>query len=88
VARRTLRAQALAWLRAELDLRSGQLDLDQPEARRQITGSIESWKADPDLAGVRDPRTLEALPDDERDGWRTFWSDADALLARLKGAAN
>ncbi len=45
---------------------------------------LSHWKQDADLAGVRDPKTLEKLPPDERDAWEKLWKDVDALLAKTQ----
>jgi hypothetical protein len=46
---------------------------------------LRHWKADPDLAGLRDPEALAKLPADEQQACRKLWADLDALLARLEG---
>jgi hypothetical protein len=81
--RSRLRAQALAWLRAELASWATLADKTAPEARRQLAATLAHWRKDPDLAGVRDPTALDALPEPERAAWRKLWADVDALL---KGA--
>jgi hypothetical protein len=43
---------------------------------------LRQWKADPDLAAVRDPAWLAAMPDVDRDRWGRFWADVDVLIAR------
>jgi hypothetical protein len=56
---------AYDWLAAELEEWRG--------ARR---GSIEHWFRDPELGRVRDEEHLRALPEDERERWRTLWAEA------------
>ena len=40
------------------------------------------WRADSDLAGVRDAGALAKLPESERVAWRSLWAEVDALLAK------
>ena len=77
-ARVWLRAQALAWLRADLVPRTKPLTAGDVAARR----AVEHWKQDHDLAGVREPEALAALPEDERRDWQGFWAEVDDLLTR------
>ncbi len=67
-------AQALAWLRADLGA------WEQVPAAADVARALRHWKAQPDLAGVRDGN---ALPEE----WRLFWSGVDALLARAEGSS-
>jgi superkiller protein 3 len=71
------RRQALEWLRAELDARSG--PTDRPLLRR----IVEHWQTDPALAGVRSAEHLDKLPAGERQAWGQFWAD----VARTAEAA-
>jgi hypothetical protein len=48
---------------------------------------LVDWKADRDLAGLRDEAELAKLPQDERQVCRALWSDVDALLTKT-GAAD
>src|SRR5262249_48111777 len=74
--RAKLRRQALDWLRADLTLRTKQLATNPAEARKELA----HWKADPDLAGVREPDALAKLPEAERDAWHALWVEVDRLL--------
>src|SRR5262249_2127276 len=80
--RARLRRQALAWLRAELDLWARRLDTGKAEDRPLAATTLGRWLRDRDLAGVRDPAALDGLPEAERPGWRQWWSDVEALRAR------
>ena len=53
--------------------------------RPKMAETLAHWKADADLAGVRDPEALAKLPEAERTAWRTFWEDVDKLSAKLAG---
>src|SRR5262249_50426866 len=61
-ARARRRGQALDWLRADLALWTKQLDTDAAAAGQ----TLAFWTTKPDLAGVRDPAALAALPEAER----------------------
>jgi tetratricopeptide (TPR) repeat protein len=76
-ARARLRAQALEWLRADLALRTKQIDNDA--AART---ALAHWTRDPDLAGVRDVDALARLPEPERDAWRALWAEVGRLLQK------
>jgi hypothetical protein len=81
-ARAKLRSQSLEWLKAELASRSQSLDKKPAPDRRSVVRVVEYWKADPDLAGVRDDESLAKLPEDECKTWQALWSDVDALLKK------
>jgi hypothetical protein len=74
--RAELRRQALAWLQADLALRTRLLAGGESVDRR-----VMIWQTERALASVRDPAGLAKLPDAERQQWRRFWADAAALLA-------
>jgi tetratricopeptide (TPR) repeat protein len=61
------------WLRADL---AGWPDRAKDPGRR----TSAYWKHDPDLAAVRDPAWLAAMPPSDRKRWEAFWADVDALL--------
>jgi len=66
-------AQAVAWLRADLEVwkSSGAANA------RLATLSLSHWKRDGDLASIRDA-------DDLPDAFKQLWIDIDALLAQLR----
>ena len=87
------RKQAIDWLKADLTAWSKILESGPPPpARQAISQMLQHWKADPDLAGLRDPAALAKLPHDEQKACRALWSDVDGLLAKpkppLPGQAN
>lgn len=79
------RRQARDWLRADLALLTKYLDSDKPPARALVRDAIQRWRHVPELTGVRAPHALAELREVERDGWRKFWADVDALLVRARG---
>ena len=84
-ARTGLRGQALGWLRAERAAWAKLLDSGDAQSRSLVQQMLQHWKADSDLAGVRDAGALEKLPESERVAWRSLWAEVDALLARTRG---
>jgi serine/threonine-protein kinase len=75
-----LRAQALGWLKAELAIWTTLLETARPEQRAGIVQFLQHWQQDGDLAGVRDAKAIDALPESEREAWRTLWRDVAAAL--------
>ena len=81
--RADFRRLALGWLKADLAARSKRLEAD-PKAGPDIRKSLDAWRQDPDLAGVRDAGALEKLPEAERPAWRTLWAEVDGLLKKAE----
>jgi Flp pilus assembly protein TadD len=81
-ARTGFRAQARDWLRADLGLRSKQIESGDAKDRAAVVMALQHWKADTDLVGIRDADALAKLPENERQDWQAFWAEVDALLAR------
>ena len=79
------RKQAIDWLKADLAAWSKILASGPPQVRQAITQTLQHWKADTDLAGLRDAAALAKLPDDEQKACRALWAEVDALLAKAKG---
>jgi tetratricopeptide (TPR) repeat protein len=75
-----LRQQALAWLRADLDLRRKQLGGADAKTTSEVRLALRHWQRDPDLAGVRDDKALAGLPEAERQDWRKLWEDVARSL--------
>ncbi|MFO0953619.1 MAG: hypothetical protein U0835_21190 [Isosphaeraceae bacterium] len=82
-AKAKLRNQALGWLKAELSAWARLVESRPPQAKSFVAQTLDHWKRDTDLAGVRDPQALEKLPEAERAAWRGLWGEVDALRARL-----
>ena len=75
-----LRRQALAWLRADLDLWTKHLQSDKPEDRKTAVQTLRHWQEDADLSGLRDAAGLAKLPADEQEACKKLWADVQALL--------
>ncbi len=82
-ARATLRDQARDWLKADLTLQARAVNAGTPEGIQASARAMAHWKADADLAGVRDAEALAKLPEAERKDWQALWAEVNALLARV-----
>jgi serine/threonine-protein kinase len=79
------RKQSLSWLEADLGYWTKQANRGKPETRALVSKTLQHWKADTDLAAIRDEPALTALPEDEQKTWRALWAKVDALLNRSQG---
>ena len=79
-ARTALRRRACEWLDAERAAWSSTLRNGSPTDRARIRPTLEQWKQDSDLEGVRAPDALARLPEPERKRWQVLWAQTDALL--------
>jgi hypothetical protein len=55
----------------------------EPGNKPLVVKTLQHWKADGDLAGVRDADALAKLPEPERAEWIKLWDEVDALLAKV-----
>jgi hypothetical protein len=85
--RARLRQQALDWLRANLAVRTNQLDSGTPASRDSVSRALRPWQQDPDLAGIRNPEALAQLPEDERKVLEALWNEVQAVLDRARKTA-
>jgi tetratricopeptide (TPR) repeat protein len=74
-ARTQLRAKALDWLKADLDLWRHRPAAEAP----RVVQMLKHWLVDPELAGVRDAEELARLPAAERAAWAALWAGVDGL---------
>jgi tetratricopeptide (TPR) repeat protein len=70
------RRQALAWLRANLQLRSRLYN-----EGKIVPWPISTWQTDRALVSVRDAPELAKLPNGERAQWQRLWADMSELSA-------
>ncbi len=82
--RAKLRGQALTWLRAEFSAKAKVRETGTPGATKDLHGTLQHWREDPDLSGVRDPEALAKLPEAERATWRALWAEVESLEKRLR----
>ncbi len=79
------RKQSIAWLKAELAAWSKVLESGTSQARSSVAAALRNWRAERDLAGLRDAAALAKLPEDEQKACRTLWAEVDVLLAKSQG---
>jgi hypothetical protein len=82
-ARKRLRQQAWALLRAEVTAQAQQLSSASPAEAAAARQVLESLRGLPVLAGVRDAAALANLPESEREMWQAFWQEVEGLLCGL-----
>jgi tetratricopeptide (TPR) repeat protein len=82
--RARLRRQALGWLRQDLTWWGKALDKGNAETRAQVIQKLRDWQSDDDLAGLRDPGRLGALPPDERRECLALWQEVATVLGRAQ----
>jgi tetratricopeptide (TPR) repeat protein len=76
-----LNGLALKWLRADLAQMASQAK--EPRWWREVRARLTHWQEDPDLAPVRDPAWLAAMPPADRRAWKSVWADVVVLLALI-----
>ena len=81
-ARTKLRQKALSWLKADLALWTKRVESGSPQAKASAIQTLQHWKTDSDLAGIRDPEALKRLPESEQKSLRALWSEVDGTLKR------
>ena len=84
-ARARLRRQALDWLKAELAAWAKLLESGGAETKAVVARTLEHWKQDADLAGIRDEEDLAKLPEEERAAFKQLWAEVDQLVAKSAG---
>jgi tetratricopeptide (TPR) repeat protein len=82
--RTRLRKQALDWLRAELTLRTKQLESGKPADRAAVQEALSDWQKDVNLASLRDKAALAKLPADEQKTFTGLWTDVATLLKKAE----
>ncbi len=75
------RAQARAWLQADLDLYARQLKEAQPTVVLQLFQELTRRLEDPDLARLHKGA---GLAPDEQKTWQQIWADARRLLQKVE----
>jgi tetratricopeptide (TPR) repeat protein/tRNA A-37 threonylcarbamoyl transferase component Bud32 len=78
-----LRKQAQRWLRADLAFYARLAEQTDPQGRQMVRQRLTHWRADTDLASVRDKPGLARLDADERQQWQRLWEEVDALLRKV-----
>ncbi len=78
------RRQAVDWLKADLAAWSRVLEKGPPAVRQAILETPKHWKADADLAGLREAAALAKLNEDEQTACRALCAEVDALLKKAR----
>ncbi len=81
------RKQAIDWLTADLAAWTKVVESGPPQAGQLVSQTLQHWKADADLAGIRDDAALAKLPADEQKDCATLWAEVDTLLAKAEAQA-
>jgi serine/threonine-protein kinase len=76
------RKQAIAWLRADLDLLGRRLAAGTALDRQAVRATLTHWQGDADLVSIRAPEALKKLPAGEQEPCRKLWADVAALLKK------
>jgi serine/threonine protein kinase/tetratricopeptide (TPR) repeat protein len=79
--RERLTGLSLKWMRADLDQMTTRGK--NPKWHQWVWERLTQWKADPDLAPVRYPAGLAAMPPDKSEAWRAHWREVDALFTTV-----
>jgi len=79
-----LRQQALDWLRADLALRTRQLESGKPADRAAVRQALRHWQKDTDLAGLRDREALAKRSAQEQKASAQLWADVAALRKKAE----
>ncbi len=82
VAKSNYRKQALEWLQAELEAWAKVNETSSEELKARARKSLENWKVDADLAGIRDEKELAKLPEAEHESFKKLWDEHGKLIAR------
>jgi serine/threonine-protein kinase len=83
-ARARWRKQAVDWLKTDLVFWTKQIETGAQQARDAVLQTLQHWKADTDLAGIRDPVALAKLLPEERGACQGLWAEVEALLRRAQ----
>jgi Tfp pilus assembly protein PilF len=78
------RKQAIDWLRADLVFWTKQAHSGTLQAQALVSETLEHWKVDSDLAGIRDETAVKALAEEEQRAIRALWAEVDAVLAKAR----
>jgi eukaryotic-like serine/threonine-protein kinase len=84
-ARALWRVQALHWLEADLAALR-RLQEEGSLGKKALIERLGEWKADADLAGLREQDSLSALEEEERKRCRALWKAVEDLIAGTGGA--
>ena len=78
------RGKVREWLKADLVSLSKIVDAPSPRGRSAVNRTLQHWRQDPDLAGIRDQQELAKLPETERKEWQSLWVEIEAQRKRAE----
>jgi hypothetical protein len=70
------------WLRADLVFWTKQAQSGQAQAL--VSQTLQHWRVDSDLVGIRDETAVKALAEEEQKACRALWAEVDAVLAQAR----
>jgi tetratricopeptide (TPR) repeat protein/tRNA A-37 threonylcarbamoyl transferase component Bud32 len=73
------RGRALAWLRADRDLRGQQIRSGEPEKVKDAKAKLRYWQTDPNLDCVHGAQALGRLSEQESKNWQELWRQVAEL---------
>jgi len=80
-----LRANALTWLRADLQILAKNARASEPRTVLMAIATLSLWRKDTDFASVREKQALALLPAGERNAWQKLWTDVQDLREQAEG---
>jgi formylglycine-generating enzyme required for sulfatase activity len=85
-AKAKLRGQALDWLKAERTAWDKAFNSGPPQDRPAIVETLNAWRNEADLAGLRDAAALARLPAHEQKEWQALWARVPELWSMVPTA--
>jgi eukaryotic-like serine/threonine-protein kinase len=76
------RKQAREWLRLDLAAWTKRLETNGPTDRAELQKTLMRWPVNPDLAGLREPKSLDQMSLAEREDCLALWGEFDSLIQR------
>ncbi len=83
--RTELGKQGLKWLQADVEAWTKQMEKKQPADLVALNNTLELWQKTPDLARVREVKSLAQLTEEERRAWHKLWMKVDHLRTQVQG---
>ena len=78
------RKQAIDSLKADLAFWIKQVEAGPQQARAAVVQTLQHWKADTDLAGIREGTDLAKLPEAEQKACRSLWAELEVVLKKAQ----
>jgi hypothetical protein len=58
------------------------VDTGPADMKAKVAPTLQHWKTDTDLDGIRHEKHLAKLPEEERPAFKQLWKDVDQLLTK------